>query len=68
MVAEEQPVSAQRLAGGTFLKKGAERRDAGARTNLDHWMRQALRPNEAVGLLHMDAEPAARLDALTQKG
>jgi hypothetical protein len=31
-------------------------------------MRQALRPNEAVGLLHIDAEPAARLDALTQKG
>lgn len=51
-----------------MLKKGAERRDTGARTNLDRRTRQARRPSEAVGLLHMDAEPAARLDALTQKG
>ena len=67
-MAEEQPVAARRLGRLPVVQEGAERRDAGARTDHDDRRGWILRQAETVRLLDVDLQPVARLDAVGKEG
>jgi len=68
LMAEEQPVLAERTGRAAIEQKGAERRDAGA--GPDHDDRRLSDPAAARsrGLLHIDLNLVAGLDAFGKEG
>src|SRR5207237_2936473 len=68
LMAEEQPVLADRPRRPAIEQEGAERRYTGAGPDHDDRRLLVPRQREAVGLLHIDLQLIARIDTLGQEG
>src|ERR1700739_513745 len=67
LMAEEQPVLAWRAGRLAVEQERTERRDAGARPDHDDWHLRILRQREAMGLLHIDLDRIAGLEAFGEE-
>ena len=68
LMAEEQPVASRRLGGHALVQKGAERRDAGARSDHDDRHRRVGRQPEVLRTLDVGVHLLPGRDAVGEEG